>query len=114
MDHDRYSDTYIAGILGDGAPQPEPRRVASTLDRADLALAQTPQLFERSLIDRAYENPDPEATDDASLVEALGEPVLVVEGDPRNAKITTPADLRALGAMLGLKGPAARAAHKRF
>ena len=54
------------------------------------------------------------ATDDASLVERLGEPVYVVEGDPCNVKVTCPADLKLLRAILGVKPPAERAAHKRF
>lgn len=105
----------LAAILGEDAkPTAAPRRVAETLDRVELVTVQTPQVFEKQLLARAYDDPDPSATDDASLVERLGEPVLVVEGDVRNMKITTPADVRALRAMLNLKGPAQRAAHKRF
>lgn len=54
--------------------------------------AQTPQVFRKDLLEKAYAA-GREATDDAALVEALGHPVHVVPGDPRNIKITTPADL---------------------
>lgn len=105
----------LAAIFGSDAPAaPVPRRVAQTLDREGLVLVQTPQVFERSLLERAYAQQDLTSTDDAALVERLGEPVLVIDGDPRNAKITTPADARALRAMLGLKGPPQRDTHKRF
>jgi 2-C-methyl-D-erythritol 4-phosphate cytidylyltransferase len=45
--------------------------------------------------------PEPEATDDASLVEAAGGTVVVVAGEPRNAKITSPDDLVVAAALLG-------------
>ncbi len=105
----------LASILGDAAAStPDARKVSETVDRADLVAAQTPQIFSRDLITRAYQQSDLASTDDAALVERLGEPVLVIEGDVRAMKITTPADLRALRAMLNLKGPAERATHKRF
>jgi 2-C-methyl-D-erythritol 4-phosphate cytidylyltransferase len=68
------------------------RRVTATLDRAALVAVQTPQAFEADLLRRAHAGGS-EATDDAALVEALGATVRVVPGDPRNLKITTPADL---------------------
>ena len=71
-------------------------RIVDTPDRKMLWQAQTPQIFKREVICRAYE----EAilggfvgTDDASLVERLGETVKVVEGDRENLKITYPVDL---------------------
>ncbi|MHC4717672.1 MAG: 2-C-methyl-D-erythritol 4-phosphate cytidylyltransferase, partial [Planctomycetota bacterium] len=54
------------------------------------------------------------ATDDAALVERLGEAVYAVEGDVTNLKVTTPGDLRLVRAILGVRPPAERAAHKRF
>lgn len=66
--------------------------IDETVPRADLWEAQTPQVFRRDLLMRAYASPR-EATDDAALVEALGHGVTVVMGDPRNIKITTPGDL---------------------
>lgn len=69
--------------------------VASTLDRSrfsEIYEAQTPQVFKRELIMRAYQT-GRGATDSASLVEAIGQRVALASGDPRNIKITTPADL---------------------
>ena len=66
--------------------------VTRTLDRASLVAVQTPQAFGANFLRRAHAQ-EGEATDDAALVEALGATVRVVPGDPRNLKITTPADL---------------------
>jgi 2-C-methyl-D-erythritol 4-phosphate cytidylyltransferase len=71
-------------------------RVVRTLERGRLRRALTPQCFRYELLRRAYEQ-RPElvsaATDDSSLVEALGAAVSVVEGDARNIKITRPEDI---------------------
>jgi 2-C-methyl-D-erythritol 4-phosphate cytidylyltransferase len=72
-------------------------RVVETLERAGLWLAQTPQVFKAEWLRSAHERAARErvaATDDAALVERLGVPVRVVEGEPANRKITTPDDLR--------------------
>jgi len=66
--------------------------VTATLDRDTLVAVQTPQAFDADLLRRAHAG-GTQATDDAALVEALGATVRVVPGDPRNLKITTPADL---------------------
>ncbi len=68
-------------------------KVLSTPDRSSLRAVQTPQGFDRSTLMRAHAS-GVKATDDAALVELLGVPVTVVEGDSRAAKITTPHDLR--------------------
>lgn len=75
-------------------------RIVGTVDRAPLRRAQTPQGFAREVLERAHAERSSDATDDAALVEALGVPVLVIEGDERAAKITTPADLAAAAALL--------------
>lgn len=65
-----------------------------TVPRSDYRLVQTPQVFSLSLLRRAYRQPyAPQFTDDASLVEALGERITLVEGNRENIKLTTPADL---------------------
>jgi 2-C-methyl-D-erythritol 4-phosphate cytidylyltransferase len=74
--------------------------VTATLDRTSLVAVQTPQAFSAELLRRAHAAQG-EATDDAALVEALGATVRVVPGDPRNLKITTPADLRTAEHLLG-------------
>jgi 2-C-methyl-D-erythritol 4-phosphate cytidylyltransferase len=76
------------------------QNVTMTLDRNELVAVQTPQAFRAGLLRQAHAA-GAEATDDAALVEALGGRVRVVEGDPRNVKITTPADLRTAEHFLG-------------
>ncbi|MET0319148.1 MAG: 2-C-methyl-D-erythritol 2,4-cyclodiphosphate synthase [Duganella sp.] len=70
--------------------------VVATVPRNHLWLAQTPQMFSHALLLRALENaPDANAiTDDASAVEMLGLAPRLVEGHPRNLKVTLPADIR--------------------
>lgn len=77
--------------------------VVETVPRAGLHQAQTPQVFRRDLLLRAYAaraTLGPAITDDAQLVEALGHPVRLVAGSPFNLKITTAADLRLASAVL--------------
>lgn len=76
---------------GDGS-----RPIRVTIPRDTIFLAQTPQAFRRDVLERAIaEGKSVDATDEAMLVERLGLPVHVVEGDARNIKITTPEDLAA-------------------
>ena len=63
-----------------------------TVDRGRVVAVQTPQAFRADALRRAHVG-EPEGTDDASLVEAVGGRVVVVDGDPANIKITTPLDL---------------------
>lgn len=68
---------------------------SETVPRDCYKLVQTPQVFEVDLLRRAYRQPYTDAfTDDASVVEALGEQVYLVEGNRENIKLTTPSDLR--------------------
>lgn len=70
-------------------------RIAETVSREGLWEAQTPQVFRRELLLEAYaKRGDFNATDDAQLVERLGQPVAVVQGSPLNLKIATNQDLR--------------------
>lgn len=72
------------------------RLIRATIPRDSVFLAQTPQAFRREILARALsEGAVVDATDEAMLVERLGLPVHVVDGDPRNIKITTPEDLAA-------------------
>ena len=67
---------------------------SATVDRDAYRLVQTPQTFRATLLRRAYEQPYTDAfTDDASVVEALGEAVTLVDGNRENIKLTTPFDL---------------------
>lgn len=68
---------------------------SETVPRDRYKLVQTPQVFEADLLRRAYRQPYTDAfTDDASVVEALGAQVHLVEGNRENIKLTTPFDLR--------------------
>ena len=70
--------------------------VSATVDRSSLYSVQTPQTFRADLIRRAYEQAYADgfhATDDAALVERLGEKVAIVQGSYGNIKVTTPSDL---------------------
>lgn len=68
------------------------RRSGAPVDRDDLVAVQTPQAFRAPALRRAHAG-QAEATDDASLVEAEGGKVIVVDGAPANLKITRPVDL---------------------
>lgn len=71
-------------------------RACETLPRGALRSIQTPQVFARDLLERAYAKQAArlaEFTDDAAVVEATGTSVYVAPGDYANMKITTPADL---------------------
>lgn len=68
---------------------------SETVPRSAYKLVQTPQVFDVNLLRRAYQQPYTDAfTDDASVVEALGEQVHLVEGNRENIKLTTPSDLK--------------------
>lgn len=109
-------DALASAILGDaGREGTSARLVEATLPRDRLVLVQTPQVFEVDLLRRAYAEADPSGTtDDSMVVERLGERVVVVEGDPRNIKVTTPDDLALIRSILGVRPPADRPVHKRF
>ena len=63
-------------------------------DRSRLYIVQTPQVFQTPLLQEAYRHPYAEQfTDDATVWEAAGNPVHLVEGNPENIKLTTPPDL---------------------
>ena len=70
--------------------------IRSTLPREHIVLAQTPQVFRRELLQRAYEEAEKDGfigTDEASLVEHLDVEVTVVLGSDRNIKITRQSDM---------------------
>ena len=73
-------------ILEEGESQP--------VDRARYRLVQTPQVFQIPMIKQAYQQDyHPGFTDDATVIEAMGETIHLVEGDPINRKITLSSDL---------------------
>lgn len=85
--------------------------VRRTVPREDLLSVQTPQVFERKVLEQAFKTAYEEGfigTDESSLVERAGLPVRVVEGSYENIKITTPEDMAFAECMLknrlGAKG----------
>lgn len=75
--------------------------VEKTLDRTRLWAVQTPQVFERKLLEEAHRRANGfAATDDAALVEAIGKRVKIVPGSQSNIKVTTPEDLIVAAAFL--------------
>ena len=71
------------------------------LDRKNIYLIQTPQVFSVARIKEAYKQKyKPDFTDDASVFETLGEKINIVKGDLLNIKLTTPADIEYAEAIL--------------
>jgi 2-C-methyl-D-erythritol 4-phosphate cytidylyltransferase len=75
--------------------------VTETVERAPLRAVQTPQAFRAEILRTAHAG-EPDATDDAALVEAAGGRVVVIPGETRNLKITTTDDLIVAGAFVRL------------
>ncbi len=69
------------------------------VDRSNLVAVQTPQGFSAAMLRRAHES-EPEASDDASLVDALGGNVVLVDGEVTNIKLTNPSDITVANALL--------------
>ena len=78
--------------------------IMKTVDRAGLYEAQTPQVFQASLLKRAYQNlknlDQAKISDDSQLVEAMGEKVTIVEADSSNIKITYQSDIAVAEAII--------------
>lgn len=71
------------------------------IDRSALRIVQTPQVFDATILRRAYEQDFSSTfTDDASVVEAIGEKITLCEGERGNIKITTPEDMVIATALL--------------
>jgi 2-C-methyl-D-erythritol 4-phosphate cytidylyltransferase/2-C-methyl-D-erythritol 2,4-cyclodiphosphate synthase len=93
--------------------------VAGTVDRADLAAAQTPQGARRSILERAWSIHPADApatfTDEAALLEACRIPVHVIPGEPGNLKVTLPADIdRVRGVLAAPAEPATQPDSRRI
>ncbi len=84
--------------------QVEDNKIIKTIDRTALYEAQTPQIFETSLLKKAYANLEKidksKISDDSQLVEALGHEVAIVETDSSNIKITRQSDIAVAEAIL--------------
>ena len=86
------------------------RMIAATLPRQEIFLAQTPQAFRVDVLRAALalSRAGVDATDEAMLAEQAGHAVRLVDGDPRNIKITTPDDLAMAESLLGGSVPSVR------
>ena len=95
-------DAFLYGASALGISPKDTIKVVSnneiekTLDRNSLCIIQTPQCFKYYIISEAYENFNPDYTDDCAQVEALGYKIHITEGDYKNIKITTPEDIKLL------------------
>lgn len=86
----------LAVPVTDTVKEVEKDEVKSTLRRERLVLAQTPQVFRKEILTKAFEEARRDnyyGTDESSLVERLGHTVALVHGSERNIKITRPSDL---------------------
>ncbi|SDZ62314.1 2-C-methyl-D-erythritol 4-phosphate cytidylyltransferase [Evansella caseinilytica] len=86
----------VATRVKDTIKQVEAGQVKATVDRSCLWAVQTPQAFRHTELLEAHRKAEIEgfeATDDASIIEFVGAPVYIVEGDYENIKITTPEDI---------------------
>ena len=85
----------VKRVDGDG-------RVVETLDRSQLAMVQTPQVFRRDVLERAHAEITDDVTDDAAMVERIDVEVRTFAGARSNIKVTTPEDLAVAQAMVSL------------
>ncbi|MHB8074570.1 2-C-methyl-D-erythritol 4-phosphate cytidylyltransferase [Desulfosporosinus fructosivorans] len=95
------TDEFSAAIMGiqlkDTVKRVDPSgKVLETPPREELRAVQTPQIFDRGILEEAHyqaEKVGYYGTDDAALLEWMGYPVQIVEGSQENIKVTTPDDL---------------------
>jgi 2-C-methyl-D-erythritol 4-phosphate cytidylyltransferase len=105
------SDHDVGGLLAlpvvDTVKRCIDGEACGTVPRNGLWLAQTPQMFRFQLLREALQAAtDPNSiTDDASAVEALGLSPKLVEGHPRNLKVTLPEDIRIAEMYLAVSQP---------
>ncbi|WP_375579172.1 2-C-methyl-D-erythritol 4-phosphate cytidylyltransferase [Marivirga tractuosa] len=90
-----------AVLMKDSVRQIDNEGKSKNIDRSSLRMIQTPQTFEAKLLKSAYSTDfKPSFTDDASVVEAYGHKITLIDGDYQNIKITTPEDLIIAEALL--------------
>ena len=97
-----------AAVIPVVAPPDSYRKVEGELshiiDRSTLRIVQTPQVFQASILRKAYEQEfSPAFTDDASVVEMAGHKITLVEGERENIKITTPVDMTIAEAIIAMQ-----------
>jgi 2-C-methyl-D-erythritol 4-phosphate cytidylyltransferase len=93
---DACADDAVGGLLAlpvaDTLKRSRGDRAVGTVDRSDMWVAQTPQMFRLGLLQRALAAADDSVTDDASAIESLGLQPKLVPGDSENLKLTWAAD----------------------
>lgn len=100
---EQYGAAILAAPVNDTLKRSKTdHQIEATVSREHLWMAQTPQVFRKELILKAYaeRSKHPAATDDAQLVEALGHPVFIVPSDLSNFKITAKSDIFLADAVL--------------
>ncbi len=92
----KYKAVILAVKVADTVKKVARRRVQDTVPREDLFLVQTPQFYDLQTIKRAVKNADfhLDYTDEAQILESLGKPVYVCQGDRHNIKVTDRRDLQ--------------------
>jgi 2-C-methyl-D-erythritol 4-phosphate cytidylyltransferase len=94
------ADAAVPGLpVTDTVKRVRDERVIETVPRDDLVVVQTPQAFRRAALEQAHAGAAI-GTDDAALVEAAGGTVVVVEGEPRNLKVTVAGDIELARALI--------------
>lgn len=105
---EEFSAAIMAIPVKDTIKRVDPQgKVLETPPRESLRAVQTPQVFDRVLLEKAHRKAAAAgflATDDAGLVEWLGYPVQVFDGSPENIKITTPEDIDFAEGILAKRG----------
>jgi len=98
------ADAAVPGVpVADTVKRVRDDHVIETVPRDDLVAVQTPQAFRRSVLQAAHAHGGLD-TDDAALVEAAGGTVVVVDGEPRNLKLTRVDDLELAQALIESSG----------
>lgn len=107
---DHAAGAVVAIPASDTMKRAEDDRVVETISREGLWRAQTPQAFRAAVLRDAHERAEAEgfeATDDALLLERIGETVAIVPGDERNIKVTTQEDVAIAEAIIAARGDGA-------
>ncbi len=100
-DADRFGTAVPALAAVESVRIVSPDGGSRAVDRRQVMMVQTPQVFRAKTLLDAYTQPEsPLFTDDASVVEAMGAPIHLTVGQPGNIKLTTPGDMRAAEAAL--------------
>ena len=101
-----HAGAIVAVPVKDTIKKVQDRSVVETVERSSLWSVQTPQAFRVSILYKAHQEAEDDqflGTDDASLLERMGEQVVIIEGDYDNIKITTQEDLYFAEAILKKK-----------